>query len=345
VGEEENLVEVLKGLMYFLHGRTELEEAGEAAGERLRISKRLGRPRELVAAYDDLATVAFSTGAFLKALTLCQHALELASNAASDLSASDIADSLKSVLILQSHTLAVLGQRDQALAACDRAMDIARELNHDYTLVTTLGNVCFVDQVCGRQAILSERAEEMIKVSEHRGFPTWKARGLIFRGWLKAEHEHGNAGLSEIHEGLAKLREIGAKVWRPYYLGLLASACGATGRPRAGLDALDEATSITEPAGEKDQEAEIHRLRGSLTLACDDRSSAEACFMRSLSIARAQGARTWELRAAVGLAQLWQEIGERAKARDLLAPVHAWFTEGFDGPDLRRSAALLDALG
>lgn len=67
--------------------------------------------------------------------------------------------------------------------------------------------------------------------------------------------------------------------------------------------------------------------------------------MRSLSIARAQGARTWELRAAVGLAQLWQEIGERAKARDLLAPVHAWFTEGFDGPDLRRSAALLDALG
>ncbi len=101
---------------------------------------------------------------------------------------------------------------------------------------------------------------------------------------------------------------------------------------------------MIEPAGEKDQEAELHRIRGTLTLACGDRSAAEACFMRALSVARRQKAKTWELRAAECLARLWAENGERAKARDLLAPVHAWFTEGFDGPDLKRSAALLDAL-
>ena len=147
-----------------------------------------------------------------------------------------------------------------------------------------------------------------------------------------------------MRRGLAELRTIGANVWRPYHLGLLAAACAATGQPRAGLGALDEAMAIIEPAGEKDQEAELHRLRGALTLACGDRPTAEACFLRALGVARRQGARTWELRAATALAHLWAEDGNRVKARDLLAPVHGWFTEGHDGPDLRESAALLDAL-
>ena len=140
------------------------------------------------------------------------------------------------------------------------------------------------------------------------------------------------------------MREIGARVWRPYYLALLADACRAIERYRAGIEAVDEAMAEIEPAGERDLEAELHRLRGTLLLGCGDLPTAEACFMRALNIAREQRAKTWELRAANSLARLWAETGERTKARDLLAPVHGWFTEGHDGPDLRESATLLDAL-
>ena len=344
-GRAEHLVEALKGLMYFHHGRTELNRAAEVAGARLEISKRLGLNPEIVAAYDDLATVSFSNGDF-------QNALDLSSSASSIIEAADryswsreIEDAHRSILILWAQTMTVLGFHEQALAACDRAMSMARAASHDYTLVTTLGNVCFVDQVGGRDESLAERAEEMVKVSTRRGFPTWLARGLIFGGWRRAVHLHEGAGLSDMRDGLARLHTIGAKVWRPYYLGLLAHACGAVGQPRAGLEAVAEAMAMAEPDGEQDQLAELHRIRGALHSVCGDRSAAEACFQQALAVARRQKARLWELRAAECLARLWADAGQRTRALDLLSPVYGWFTEGLDGPDLRRSRDLLHALG
>ena len=344
VGSEHDLIEVCKGQMYFYHGRTQLDQAREAAGERLRISKQLAQTREIVEAYNDLATVSFSCGAFEDAFNLCGHAIDLIPNTATLTYTPDLAAAVKSVLASQSQALAVLGYREWALAVCDRAIDMARASSHDYSLAVSLGNACFVDQVCGRLETLGERAEEMIAVATKRGFPTWLARGYIFRGWLAAHRSSSDTECSDIRRGLADLREIGARVWRPYYLALLADACGAVDRYRAGIEAVDQAMTEIEPAGERDHEAELHRLRGTLLLGCGDLSTAEACFMRALNIAREQRAKTWELRAATSLARLWVETGERAKARDLLAPVHGWFTEGHNGPDLRESATLLDAL-
>jgi predicted ATPase len=122
---------------------------------------------------------------------------------------------------------------------------------------------------------------------------------------------------------------------------------GAGGLPREGLAALREAAALVEETGERYVEAEIHRLErleGNLLLAENGSAEPEACYLRALAVARAQEARSLELRAARDLARLWAEQGWRSEARDLVAPVYGWFTEGFDTADLKEAKALLDKL-
>src|SRR4051794_10829945 len=131
----------------------------------------------------------------------------------------------------------------------------------------------------------------------------------------------------------------------PYFLGLLVEAHGRDGQAATGLDVATEALTRVEATGARWIAAELHRLRGELLLALREHDRAEACFRRALAVARAQGARMWELRAAASLARLWADRGERGQARDLLPPVHGRFTEGLGTPDLRGAKELLDGLG
>jgi predicted ATPase len=127
---------------------------------------------------------------------------------------------------------------------------------------------------------------------------------------------------------------------------LLAHAHAQGGRPAAGLENLDEALKQVEKTDGRWLEAELYRLRGELLLMAPDRQphAAEFCFQRAIATAREQCARMWELRTATSLARLWRDQGRRAEARDLLAPVYGWFTEGFDTPDLKKACVLLDDL-
>ena len=149
-----------------------------------------------------------------------------------------------------------------------------------------------------------------------------------------------------MQRGLADYTATGAELWVPDLLALLAQGHARAGRPAAGLDLLADALDRVGRTGGRWLEAELHRLRGELLLALPelDQAAAEACFRRAVAVAREQGARTWELRAATSLARLWRGPGQAAEARDLLAPVYGWFTEGFDTPDLREAKALLDEL-
>jgi predicted ATPase len=128
---------------------------------------------------------------------------------------------------------------------------------------------------------------------------------------------------------------------------MLAEALAGAGSPGEGLDALAETAALAEKCDERYFEAEIHRLRGEFLLAqsAEKGPAAEATFRQALDVARRQEARSLELRAAMSLARLWAEQGRRRKAHDLLAPVYAWFTEGFDTADLKDAKALLDELG
>jgi predicted ATPase len=130
----------------------------------------------------------------------------------------------------------------------------------------------------------------------------------------------------------------------PSYLMMLADAYGMAGQPERGLDRLAEAAKLVETTQERWAEAEMHRLRGTLLLVVHDVAAAENSFQQALTIAQHQSAKLWELRAASSLAQLWRDQGKRTEARDLLAPVYGWFTEGFDTPILKDAKVLLDQL-
>src|SRR5919109_5306553 len=156
----------------------------------------------------------------------------------------------------------------------------------------------------------------------------------------------GEAGLAEMRQGRAADLATGSKTWQPYCLGLLAEAYGAGGNPIAGLEVLAEAQAVMDATGLRFYAAELYRLKGPLLLqqAAPDTAQAAACFHQALDVARQQQAKSFELRAATSLARLWQSQGKRQEAYDLLAPVYAWFIEGFDTADLQEAKILLDQL-
>jgi predicted ATPase len=144
---------------------------------------------------------------------------------------------------------------------------------------------------------------------------------------------------------LAAYRATGAEAWVPYQIGLLVRAYEIAGQIEEAVDLLDDALQIIARTGERWLEAELYRHKGQLLLRQGHSEAAEQLYRKALSIAREQEAKLWELRAAASLARLRRDQGHHAEARDLLAPVYGWFTEGFDTPDLKRAKALLDALG
>jgi predicted ATPase len=152
--------------------------------------------------------------------------------------------------------------------------------------------------------------------------------------------------MTQIRRGLAALRATGAALRLPYYLALLAEACGQTGQATEGLALLAEAVALVDTTGERWWEAELHRLRGELLLllSVDNHAEAEECLHQALTVARRQQAKALELRAAMSLSRLWQQQGKRVEAQQLLAEIYGWFTEGFDTPDLQEAKLLLDAL-
>ena len=126
----------------------------------------------------------------------------------------------------------------------------------------------------------------------------------------------------------------------------MARACGELGQFDDAWSYIGEAITAVETTKEKWYEAEVHRIAGEIALMSPepDAAKAEACFERALAVARSQQAKSWELRAAISMARLWREQGKRDEARELLAPVYGWFTEGFDTLDLKQAKALLDEL-
>jgi predicted ATPase len=131
---------------------------------------------------------------------------------------------------------------------------------------------------------------------------------------------------------------------RPYMLAVLASAKADLGKPGEALELLEEALASIEVSGERWWQAELHRLRGRLLVARGQHDEGEACFRQAIEVSSEQRARMLELRAATSLARLWSDGGRNAEARELLAPIYAWFTEGFETPDLREAKILLDSL-
>jgi predicted ATPase len=153
-------------------------------------------------------------------------------------------------------------------------------------------------------------------------------------------------GIAQIRQGFAAWRAAGAGLAWPWWLALLAEACGNVGQLDEGLRALEEALAAVQHNEEHHYEAEVYRLKGELLLqqSAAQQGEAEAHFQQALAVARRQQAKARELRAALSLSRLWQQQGKRTEAYELLAPIYGWFTEGFDTADLQEARALLEAL-
>jgi class 3 adenylate cyclase/predicted ATPase len=237
-----------------------------------------------------------------------------------------------------------LGFPDQASAMSAAAIAEAQRLAHPTSLALSLAFGAALLSLVGDDAALDERVDQLIAVAAKQGFPHWHAVGTIYRGWVRAKNGDVAAGISLLRSGSTAYRVTGSEAWRPYFIALLAAACQIAGQIEEGLTLLDEALQIAKRTGERWFAAGLHRHKGQLRLQQGHTEAAEELYRKALSIAREQEAKLWELRAAVSLARLCRDQGRHAEARDLLAQVYGWFTEGFDTPDLQEAKALLNSL-
>jgi predicted ATPase len=187
-----------------------------------------------------------------------------------------------------------------------------------------------------------------------QGYTQWLAGSMIVRGWSLVMRGQWEEGLGQMRQGLEAHQASGSQLALPYFLALLAEASGQGGQVDEGLQALAEPLTTVQQSGGYWWQAELYRLQGELLLAQESQgqrsigpsqADAESGLQQALAIARRQQAKSLELRAAMSLARLWQRQGKCVEARELLAPIYGWFTEGFDTADLQEARALLGALG
>jgi predicted ATPase len=237
-----------------------------------------------------------------------------------------------------------LGFPDQARSYCDAALAEARVTAHPPTLAVSL--LYGVNRVAFTQEshALEQWSKELFTVTTEKNYPHYRAQGTIYVGWATVVKGDPETGISLMQEGLQAYRATNAVGRSSFYILLLASAHERAARVDEALKALDEPFRMAEETGEGWVKAELYRQRGQLLLRQGDAAAAEQQYRKAIAIAKEQEAKLWELRAATSLAQLIGEQGRRAEARDVLAPIYSWFTEGFDTADLKEAKALLEQL-
>jgi predicted ATPase len=247
------------------------------------------------------------------------------------------------MLALLAVILAYLGYIDQARLRLNEALSEAHRLKHAHTLAVVLEFGNWSEWII-RSPELQRHAEEFLALSTEHGFASWLGWATAYRGASLTARGHAQESLSLITQGLAAARAAGAVSGTPFILMMRAEAHNRLGQPVEGLKCLAEAAQLIETTEERNSEAELHRLRGDLLSATGDPAEAERNYRQALEVATRQSAKLLELRASISLARLWCKQGKRTEARELLAPIYDWFTEGFDAPDFNEAKALLDEL-
>jgi predicted ATPase len=245
----------------------------------------------------------------------------------------------------------MLGYPDRALKQSQKALALAQQLAHPFTLAIALDRAAWLHQFRREAQAAQTLAEVLITLSTEQEFALSWAHGTILRGRALAEQGHSGEDIAQVRQGLVALQATGAKVFWPCWLALLAETYGKRGQAEEGLTVLSDALATVDKNGERLWEAELYRLKGELTLQQSGVQSlesrvreAEGCFLKAIEIARKQQAKSLELRAVMSLARLRQSQGKKAEAHTLLSEIYDWFTEGFDTQDLQEAKVLLEQL-
>ena len=251
------------------------------------------------------------------------------------------------LLSVRSDILWALGYPAAARNDAERALNEAREIGQAATLMYALWWASWLHMYDRAYAEAQSLLDELSALADEKDASLfWKATEIAFRGALFALTGKASDAVRAITSGMTSLRSTGAALYEPLHLWHLAMAYAELGQPDDARRCIDDAIDKVERSNEKWCEAEVHRIAGEIALKspAPDTQKAEKYFERALSVPRRRQTKSWELRAAMSMARLWRDQGKPQQARELLAPVYGWFTEGFDTLDLKEAKALLEEL-
>jgi predicted ATPase/class 3 adenylate cyclase len=254
-------------------------------------------------------------------------------------------DMLVQLLVHSTMPLACLGFINQSLSRIDAALTESRERSHPLNLAAALAWACITGWcVQTEPKLLLQYADENLALSNEHGIEFFRAYALIHRGWCLATLGHADEGVPLQTTGLSALHDMGFMAMRPLNLTIIADACRRGREFERALGYVDQAQQMAIETQELMVQAETFRVRGDLLRCTGHSAAAEDSYGHALALAHEQGAKLWELRVATSLARIWRDQGKQNEARELLAPVYGWFTEGFDTRDLKEAKALLEEL-
>jgi predicted ATPase len=240
----------------------------------------------------------------------------------------------------------LLGYPDAALADAKQALQEARDIGQATTLMFALFFTSLTQIFCGNYATATKEHDELIALAEEIESLYWKSLCTPMQGCLFALTGNASDAVRGITSGIAALRSAGTAFWMPLHSSYLAKAYAELGQFDDGWRSIGQAIDTIQTTKETWFETEANCIAGEIALHSPkpDATKAQVYFERALSVARQQQAKSFELRAAMSMARLWRDQGKQERARELLAPVYGWFTEGFDTRDLKEAKALLEEL-
>jgi predicted ATPase/DNA-binding winged helix-turn-helix (wHTH) protein len=384
VNDDPRLVPVLIGLGWFYLVRGPALAASDVAARLEAMAEATGEPAIALAAHNASGLVSFYEGDFEAALAHLERGIELYDPAAHSPNRSPAfrggLDPGLSCLCHAAWALWILGHPDRASARMREALALARSLDHPFTLSHACRFAATFHLCRGERDAVREHVDATLALSAEHGLRVFLAVARFHHGWVLAQQGQGEDGVGDMREWVAVCRDIRADCLIPTYLGWLAETYGKIARPAEGLELVSEALAAGKQSGYEYWSAELHRLKGALTLQSEPggrvgnprshqselarighrpaptavetgaparmvvERDAESCFLEAIEVARHQRAKLFEVRAATDLSRLWARQGKPRDAHALLADVYNWFTEGFDTTDLREARSVLEDL-
>jgi DNA-binding SARP family transcriptional activator/predicted ATPase len=346
LGETSQLCRALGETSIYHYVRAEYEQARELAEEALSLAQRTKDPLLLALSQAYFGFVLFALGEFRTAhahfeqvITFyrpAQHHRAFVSLRGSDLGLSCLAQ--------DACCLWCFGYPDQAAQRSREALALAREMDHPFSLADALAFAgCLFNHLLRDVGAFSDYAREFKQLASER-LPGWLGSATWYWGEALALQGHFEQGIGEMRKGMEYKESAAESCHQTSCLCTLAESQAKTGHLKDGLSTLSKTLARVEGTGERYAEAEVYRVRAELLLMQGSEAEAEASLHKALQIARRQDARSWELRTTTSLARLWQKQGKMDEARQALAEIYGWFTEGFDTPDLQEAKTLLQEL-